>query len=57
MVVHRRGGRSLGPLWAMIAVFVVSIVINWVVGAVLGVQMAEIMNRFVEQYGGSTGGF
>ncbi|WP_052226673.1 DUF2510 domain-containing protein [Microbacterium mangrovi] len=56
VVVHRRGGRSLGPLWAMIAVFVASIVIGWIGGAVISVQTAEIMNRFVQQYGGSYGG-
>jgi hypothetical protein len=56
VVVGRRGGRSLGPLWAMIAVFVASMVISWIAGALISVQTAEIMRGFVNQYGGSLNG-
>lgn len=51
VVVHRRGGRALGPLWTMIAVTAAMMIVDWIGGAVLGVQIAQVMNELLGQYG------
>lgn len=55
VVIHRRGGKSLGPLWAMVAVTVGSSIVGFFVGAAVSAQMFRIMSTVMSSIG--TGGY
>jgi len=52
VVVHRRGGKALGPLWAMIGVWAASFVVSSIAGAVLSAQLVQIFGNIGPQVGG-----
>lgn len=53
VVIHRRGGKSLGPLWAMIAVTIGSWVVGFIVSAAVAGQMLRVMSAIVTSVGPS----
>ncbi|HWT33613.1 MAG TPA: DUF2510 domain-containing protein [Microbacterium sp.] len=55
VVVHRRGGKSLGPLWAMIGVTVGSWIVGSIVSTTIVAQLLHVMSTVMSSIG--TGGY